>query len=94
MGITKADWEASIADRWLSREATEASGFFRPSMLRALRAAHGALPAKSGVRNVLEGLLMTAIPAHLLDHLFCRDFSVSLDRYGVAPSGDPIPGLS
>ncbi|MGI9356110.1 MAG: asparagine synthetase B family protein, partial [Rhizobiaceae bacterium] len=90
---SKGVLEGPIADRWLSQEAIESCGYFRPRVVRVLRSIHDSIPLKSEVRHILAGFLMTAISAHMLDHLFCRDFSASLDRYTVAPSGAPIPGI-
>ena len=90
---SKAVLEGPIADRWLSREAIDSCGYYRPKVVRALRSVHRAVSPNSEVRHILEGFLMTAISAHMLDHLFCRDFSASLDRYAVAPTQDTIPGL-
>lgn len=84
-GTSKSVFEGPIAKHWLSPEVTKACGFFQPRAVRTIRMAYGALPQKAGFRRVLEGFLMTAISAHLLDHLFCRDFQGSLDRFGLPP---------
>ena len=90
---SKSVLEGSIADHWLSPEVIDTCGFFRPNMVRVLRSAHRAVSPKSETRRILQGFLMTAISAHMLDHLFCRDFSGSLKKYGMPPPATPIPGL-
>lgn len=84
-GTNKSVFEGTIAKHWLSPEVTKASGFFQPGAIWGLRLAYGALPRNAGFRRVLEGFLMTAISAHLLDHLFCKDFDGSLRQFGLSP---------
>lgn len=80
-GTSTSVFEGPIAKHWLSTEVIKASGFFQPRAVKALRMAHSALPRNTGFRRVLEGFLMTAISAHLLDHLFCKDFQGSLSQF-------------
>ncbi len=70
-----------MARQYLSKEATEKAGVFRPTAVSALRQLYLMLPEQMKFRHALESFLMTAISINLLYDLFIENFDSSLKTF-------------